>query len=152
MKLLMENWQEFLKEDVATAQQYPILFSLSHGNKARAMQLAAAQGIKLPDKLADRVIEYANRSALQKTIASGQYQKQMKKYISQGGYRTFAHGPDSGVTINLKDEQTKEKNKHKLNIAATFYVWALENGLRPTQPYLEYDDKQNLTYMRVDLE
>jgi hypothetical protein len=153
MKLLMENWREYLTEDEDVVKKYPVLVFLSRGDRAKAMQLANQKGIgsRLPKALANRVIEYTNRPAFQTAIATGEYQKQNKKWIAQRGYQTFAHGPEEGLSDDLKDPQTKEANHKKLNIAATFYVWALERGLNPTQPYLEYKPDSNITNMRVDL-
>jgi len=150
MKLLLENWREYLTEDVAIAQQYPILFSLSHGNKARALQIANDKGFNLPEKVAARAMKLTNRPVYQKMIADGEYQKQNEKHAQLGYWKSFAHGPDAGVTSDLKDPETKEKNDDKLNLAAAIYVWALERGLNPTNPYLKYVEKDELTYIVVD--
>jgi len=151
MKLLLENWREYLTEDEDVVEQYPVLVFLSRGDRAKAMQMASQKGLRLPKALANRVIEYTKGPAFQKFIATGRYQEQNEKWIDEGGYQTFAHGPEEGLSDDLKDPQTKEANHKKLNIAATFYVWALERGLNPTQPYLEYKPDSNLTNMRVDL-
>ena len=151
MKLLFENWREYLTEDEDVVKQYPVLVFLSRGDRPKAMQIASQKDIRLPSALADRVIEYTNRPAFQKDIATGKYQEQNEKYVSQGGYQTWASGPEEGLSDDLKDAETKEANHKKLNIAATFYVWAMERGLDPTQPYLEYNPDSNLTNMRVDL-